>query len=217
MSVKASHLERLVYFYPAGNTPAVYLTQNISTDQDASLLLLGYGDIRNILFTLYAKVGQAEMIARNAIALTAILDGGYDNNLRLLWNIYHLVRLDVGSCLFLQNQATKLLSLAGSLDEWRSGPYRHVFQFCDTATLASVAKLWELYAIRSADTDEFKKRQHFLREQYQAAQIHKDHVLGNNKVVNKGTRAFALLIEQGFKEGLTSHTTYWKSGTTLAD
>ena len=45
----------LVYFYPIGNTPAVCLTQNLPPEQNADILLLGCGDVRNILFTVYAQ------------------------------------------------------------------------------------------------------------------------------------------------------------------
>lgn len=43
-----------VHFYPVGNTPPLNLTQNLPPEQDANILLLGCGDPRNILYTLYA-------------------------------------------------------------------------------------------------------------------------------------------------------------------
>lgn len=45
------------FFYPIGNTPAVCLTQDLPPEQDASVLLLGCGDARNILFTTYTDPG----------------------------------------------------------------------------------------------------------------------------------------------------------------
>ncbi|KAF2108592.1 hypothetical protein BDV96DRAFT_587506 [Lophiotrema nucula] len=41
--------------YPVGNTPAVCLTQSHPPEHDASLLLLGCGDIRNVLCTAYSQ------------------------------------------------------------------------------------------------------------------------------------------------------------------
>lgn len=41
------------FFYPTGNTPATCLTQDLPQEQSANILLLGCGDPRNILFTLY--------------------------------------------------------------------------------------------------------------------------------------------------------------------
>jgi hypothetical protein len=53
------------FFYPIGNTGAVSLTQDLSPEQSsADILLLGCGDPRNILFTLYSDliVGQGESL-----------------------------------------------------------------------------------------------------------------------------------------------------------
>lgn len=44
------------FFYPIGNTPAISLTQDLSPEQPADILLLGCGDPRNILFTLYSDL-----------------------------------------------------------------------------------------------------------------------------------------------------------------
>lgn len=46
-------VEIVTYFYPVGNTAAVHLTRNLSIEESADLLLLGCGDVRNILFTVY--------------------------------------------------------------------------------------------------------------------------------------------------------------------
>lgn len=45
-----------LFFYPIGNTAAVSLTRDLSPEQSADILLLGCGDPRNILYTLYADV-----------------------------------------------------------------------------------------------------------------------------------------------------------------
>ncbi len=47
------------FFYPVGNTPAVCLTQDLPREQNANVLLLGCGDVRNILFTGYADSGSS--------------------------------------------------------------------------------------------------------------------------------------------------------------
>lgn len=43
----------VTYYYPVGNTSAVHLTRNLPPEQTAQILLLGCGDIRNIVFTVY--------------------------------------------------------------------------------------------------------------------------------------------------------------------
>lgn len=45
----------LTFFYPIGNTPAVQLTRDLPRETSADILLLGCGDARNILFTVYAE------------------------------------------------------------------------------------------------------------------------------------------------------------------
>ena len=44
------------FFYPLGNTSAICLTENLPPEHDADVLLLGCGDPRNILYTVYADV-----------------------------------------------------------------------------------------------------------------------------------------------------------------
>ena len=51
-------VESLRFFYPLGNTPPVCLTQDLTPDQDAAILLLGCGDARNILFTTLVDPGR---------------------------------------------------------------------------------------------------------------------------------------------------------------
>jgi Domain of unknown function (DUF4470) len=43
------------YFYPIGNTSAVSLTGDLPPEEPAKLLLLGCGDPRNVLFTIYTE------------------------------------------------------------------------------------------------------------------------------------------------------------------
>ena len=42
------------FFYPLGNTSAVCLTENLPPEHNADVLLLGCGDPRHILYTVYA-------------------------------------------------------------------------------------------------------------------------------------------------------------------
>lgn len=50
-----TNVDILSFFYPVGNTPAVCLTQDLPGEEPANVLLLGCGDVRNILFTTYAS------------------------------------------------------------------------------------------------------------------------------------------------------------------
>jgi len=48
------------FFYPIGNTSAVVLTDTLAPEKPADLLLLGCGDPRNILFTVYNQPDNSE-------------------------------------------------------------------------------------------------------------------------------------------------------------
>ena len=48
------------FFYPIGNTSAVVLTDSLVPEEPADLLLLGCGDPRNILFTVYSQANDSE-------------------------------------------------------------------------------------------------------------------------------------------------------------
>lgn len=54
------------FFYPVGNTSPVSLLQHVPPTEDADILLLGCGDPRNILFSVYSNaVDEGElMVAR---------------------------------------------------------------------------------------------------------------------------------------------------------
>ncbi len=55
-----AYVDIIQFFYPIGNTPAICLTDGLPWEQDADVLLLGCGDVRNILFTIdsSAKLGE---------------------------------------------------------------------------------------------------------------------------------------------------------------
>ena len=53
-------IEIVTYFYPVGNTSAVHLTRHLPIEEPADVLLLGCGDIRNFLFTVYADQGLGQ-------------------------------------------------------------------------------------------------------------------------------------------------------------
>lgn len=43
------------FLYAFGNTPAVNFTQELAPESSARILLLGWGDMRNVLFTTYSN------------------------------------------------------------------------------------------------------------------------------------------------------------------
>jgi hypothetical protein len=240
------------------DTPAVCLTQNLPPEKDANLFLLGCGDIRNILFTAYSGAGisqyhppqthgrytdnlsherkldftccdlEPEIIARNVLVLTVILDDTKSFNAQLLWNIYYHVFIDTDSIALLQAQAERLLGYAKSQRVWQDCPYGTMIHFCDSGTLASVVKLWELYALRSSDEKEYNELQKKLGQQWDAAKQRHDRLYfeGNTNSSNgsearhpplEGLRSWAPLVPRGIVELDSLHLTYWRNGTCFID
>jgi hypothetical protein len=63
----------VTYFYPVGNTSAVHLTRNLPHGQTAQILLLGCGDIRNIVFTVYMDQDSGEKILQVSLISALML------------------------------------------------------------------------------------------------------------------------------------------------
>ena len=49
-----------IFFYPIGNTSAVDLTDTLTPEESAHVLILGCGDPRNILFTVHNQRYDSE-------------------------------------------------------------------------------------------------------------------------------------------------------------
>lgn len=124
--MQAAYINLISYFCPLGNTSAACLTQNSPPGQNASLLLLGCGDVRNTLFTAYMNSGQDDrvlditccdiepaIIARNVLLLALLVDDvGTWSNMQA-WNVYYHFYLDDESLALLSSQSQKLLSRIG--------------------------------------------------------------------------------------------------------
>jgi Domain of unknown function (DUF4470) len=67
-------------FYPIGNTSAVSLTGDLPPEEPANLLLLGCGDPRNVLFTIYTE----PEIGGSVVALLLSVNS-YFYQLRVRW------------------------------------------------------------------------------------------------------------------------------------
>ncbi|KAF2034802.1 hypothetical protein EK21DRAFT_55723 [Setomelanomma holmii] len=249
MSLKSAPIVQAPFFYPVGNTPAVCLTQSLPPELDADLLLLGCGDIRNILFTVYGGAQQsedplvgsgcwdenadkhagsrqldftccdieAEIIARNILALTLIIDDAEGGRVPYLWNIYYHVFIDVDTLSLIQAQAKKLLALAKSMNDWDQSSYASVIRFCDSITLKSVSKLWQLYATNQSQVGLYRKTQEMLKDQWKAAKRYQvDMIPGASSVLN-GLRSAAPLVEKGLSDVSARYHSYWKTGTCFED
>ncbi|KAH6912449.1 hypothetical protein BKA70DRAFT_1530181 [Coprinopsis sp. MPI-PUGE-AT-0042] len=146
------------FFYPVGNTPATHLTANLPLEQRADVLLLGCGDVRNILFTVYMESEHSQkeldftcndhepaILTRNLLLYTLLIDSLETIDLNKLWNIYYHFYLDKPSLQLLYAQCRKLLELTTSIETWSSHKYGQHLRFCSDSTIEEIRHCCELY------------------------------------------------------------------------
>ncbi|KAJ2900036.1 hypothetical protein MKZ38_002689 [Zalerion maritima] len=160
----------ITFFYPIGNTPAVCLTQNIRPEQRADMLLLGCGDVRNILFTIHTAFRpmdvtccdlESAIIARNIILLTRIIDDPDGKTDGDNWDIYYHLYIDQEQAESVRAQAKTLHQLASSLSMWNESKYGKVIRFCDAGTLSRVRQLWAFYSTQRSGPEQSRFEESF--------------------------------------------------------
>ncbi|KLU85500.1 hypothetical protein MAPG_04523 [Magnaporthiopsis poae ATCC 64411] len=137
----------VAYLYALGNTPAINVARAVPPGINADILLLGCGDIRNLLYTAYAEKGMPPrkldvtccdvddfVIARNAIFLSFLVDDIRPSLLPQLRSLYYDLFVDSTALEFLRPQLHRLAEAAGSWDGWLGGPYGSVIRFADRVT-----------------------------------------------------------------------------------
>ncbi|KAF8448657.1 hypothetical protein L210DRAFT_3522801 [Boletus edulis BED1] len=161
----------VIYFYPIGNTSAVCLTENLSPESKADILLLACGDPRHILYTIYTNECNpltsqrtfditccdvdVAILARNTLLFTLLADDGVLDKLDKLWTLFYHIFIDQASLSVLSEQCRKLITLAESAETWQAGPYGHFLTTCDTATRVALRRVWSTYL----DTASFSSKQ----------------------------------------------------------
>jgi len=74
------------FFYAIGNTSAVVLTDTLASEEPANLLLLGCGDPRNILFTVYNQADDSESCWWGSSEIGLIPQRDRWTSLAAMWN-----------------------------------------------------------------------------------------------------------------------------------
>lgn len=159
------------YFYPIGNTPAQFLTQNCPADLPVHRgLLLGCGDIRSILFTswcqrrndcdLKAKTRldftccdyEAAILARNIMVIMRLLKMGPGDTveaLERLWSLYHDQFLSKDYLSVLHETADALLSCGDTVDQWHKTQIGQNVKMASQESLRRLRAIWKKYSDRS--------------------------------------------------------------------
>ncbi|KAH7015197.1 TCP-1/cpn60 chaperonin family-domain-containing protein [Ilyonectria destructans] len=218
---------RTSFLYAAGNTPATSLTRCLPHGLDATVLSLGCGDLRNLLYTAYSEKGLPQrkldvtccdiderIIARNAVILSFILDGDKKFSNELLWNSYYHILVDDAAADAVLEQTAKLLSISKTLEDWDANIYGRAIKFCDSDTLSDVRKVWK----QIKDAAEKCQKDGYLQEfqkNVQTSRDVRDHMMGKTGVNITGMRSAAPLSLQSQNELPRASTRYWKDGTVM--
>ncbi|KAK0726535.1 hypothetical protein B0T21DRAFT_413862 [Apiosordaria backusii] len=201
-------------FYPFGNTPAVCLTQNLPPEAPAKILILGCGDLRNVLFTNHSDGArrkldftccdiEAAVIARGILLASLLIDDANGQHTTSNWNIYFHQYLSSADHVRLIAQARKLRSHSGSIDTWRESEYGKAIRFCDRITLDQVSKVWDFYLDESN------------RSRVEAKM--KSEKPANSHLNLSGMRSTAPAFHIGFQAIVDTHENFWKQGSTDTD
>ncbi|KIV77254.1 hypothetical protein PV11_09067 [Exophiala sideris] len=224
-----AHIEPITYFYPTGNTPAVNLAQSLPPEKDGTCLLLGCGDVRNVLFTAHSRLPAgtsklditccdilAETIARNALLFTLLVDDKECNNAHLIWNIYYHTMVDKDALQLLRDQAKKLDGLTTSLETWHKSQYGGSLRFCDQSTFARVVQVWKFYSLDPSHGPLFHTQQKQLQASFSKAQsLHTKLVSG--KITYSGARSAGPCTLLAMEDKTLSSFEHWKTGVVMDD
>ncbi|KAK5010551.1 hypothetical protein LTR28_009200 [Elasticomyces elasticus] len=204
-----TYVNIISFFYPIGNTPAVCLTQDLPYEQAADVLLLGCGDVRNILFTIHSDSGSG----RNILLLTLLIEDADGVNNVSIWNIYYHLFLDSKSMELLQTQSRKLHSLAASIQSWQSSAYGRVFRFSDHEILKMLRSVWHSYCVSDLTKDEKAKHDRYIKLGIQKAKDMKRYFIDAGPVFT-GIRSAAPISVRAVEDLPRSHQYFWDHGIT---
>ncbi|KAG8686978.1 hypothetical protein FRC09_013811, partial [Ceratobasidium sp. 395] len=205
-----------------GISPAFSLTQDLSPEQCADILMLGCGDPRNILYTLSTDVTappaprklditccdlEPAVLARNIILFTLAEDDVPSN---AIWDIFYHFKLSDHTSGVLANHARKLADLSETLETWSASNYGSFIKFVDRESLSELRRYWTLYAefshLPSHRLDILKKQQTAMSNE----------VLERLRSgVNVGaSRSATVFWRDALQPVSDQFGQYWKNGTT---
>ncbi|KAB5591552.1 MYND finger protein [Ceratobasidium theobromae] len=209
-------------FYPIGNTPAISLTQDLSPEQSADIVLLGCGDPRNILFTLFSdlvvgtKTRQMDItccdlepavLARN-ILLFALLEDNEPAD--AVWNIFYHFRIDNRSLDILIRHSRQLYDCSQTAESWRESRYGSFLKMVDSRTLTELSRLWKSYA--DFINLPASRLQQLLKEKERIAKMMPD-----DRGFNLSpSRSAGMLWHEAMIPVVELFQKYWKTGTTFS-
>ncbi|KDN42021.1 hypothetical protein RSAG8_07066, partial [Rhizoctonia solani AG-8 WAC10335] len=142
-------------FDPLGHEAAITLTQDLSPEQSADILLLEQRNPQHILYTLSTDVTlprkfdltccdfEAAALARDIILFTLLEDDASPNH---VWEIIYHLKLTEHALDLLASHSQKLSELAESPITWRQSKYGSFIKMVDQASLSELRHIWTQYA-----------------------------------------------------------------------
>lgn len=154
--------------------------------------------------------------ARNILLLSLVIDSDEDQDENSLWDIYYHTYLDNNTRELLRLQAKKLLGLSKTMGTWQQSKYGSQLAFCDSATLADVRKLWELYSVEdsAAEASRFKRR---FEDELQKGKNDKESKFSGTGIVLTGFRSTIPAHITAIEDLGALHKRYWKHGSIKND
>ncbi|KAF8595632.1 hypothetical protein BDV93DRAFT_97478 [Ceratobasidium sp. AG-I] len=208
-------------FYPMGVNAATSLSQDLSPEQSADILLLGCGDPRNILYTISTDITcppaprklnitccdlEPAVLARNLLLYTLIEDDTPSNH---LWDIFYHPKLSDHTFGLIASQSRKLLELSQSPETWRQSKYDSFLKFVDASSLVELRRLWTSYAeFPDLPSDRLEK----LQKEYKSMSEYKSHRA--KTTIDMGmSRSAAGMWREAMKPVTEQFGHYWEHGT----
>ncbi|KAJ7767178.1 hypothetical protein B0H16DRAFT_1366495 [Mycena metata] len=205
------------FFYPIGNTSAVSLLRDIAPEEPANLLLLGCGDPRNVLYSIFLEHSHSErpldftccdidpaILARNVLLYTLVADNQVSQD--VIWNIMFHFYVDKSTLSQLAAQCKKLLDIGETLKAWDASAYGPFLKMGTQYTLDELRRHWALYDSyhdlpverRNADRNAFSEKSRTAKD------------------LGIGARSAGPVIDKATKVCEEQFLAYWKTGTTFS-
>ncbi|KDN42595.1 hypothetical protein RSAG8_06738, partial [Rhizoctonia solani AG-8 WAC10335] len=211
------------FFYPIGNTAATSLTHDLPPEQPADILLLGCGDPRNILFTLYSDLTVGDVprkmdvtccdiepaiLARNILMFSLLEDG--DVTTECIWDSFYHFKIDGRTAHVIERHSQKLYHCAQNVHIWRQSRYGSFLKMADTKTLIQLRLHWKCYADFSGLIPGRKDR--LLKEQIELSKSIS--IAVENNVNASPSRSAGMVWLDALLPVSELFRKYWQTGTT---
>ena len=212
-------------FYGIGNTPAVNLLRDtrFPKEDEVSILLLGCGDARNILYTTWRNAGQYDnitftacdvdpaVLARNIILFANLLTKpGDKDHMKSNWNTYYHFYMTRRDETYLSSITEKLIEASTSLEQWKASSYGTAIQFSNANSMESIRAVWKQYHALTRKTGAQKRAWEVKVIRSQIKALHEKHT--KDSTVLSGFRAASPKQLQSLDTMGSIFQDYWTTG-----